>query len=158
MMRSTVWAALRVCRVPRTRCPVSAAVRAAADLCPLAIASGARIEEIRHILAQANLEPCFSAIVSAEDVEFGKPHPEPFLRAHAKLKERNESLKASECVAIEDSIGGIEAAHKAGMRCLGVAQSYEPDRLRSANPEWIIDSIADFRTWLQNERLRIQAR
>ena len=128
-----------------------AAVRRAAACCPLAIASGARIEEIRHILAQADLEPCFSAIVSAEDVEFGKPHPEPFLRAHARLKERDGSLKASECVAIEDSIGGIQSAHEAGMRCLGIAHSYGTERLRSARPEWIIDSISDFTTWLQKE-------
>ena len=60
-------------------------------------------------------------------------------------------MKASECVAIEDSIGGIESAHGAGMRCLAIAHSYGPDRLKSANPEWVIDSIADFESWLENE-------
>src|SRR5262245_12627670 len=55
------------------------AVRTAAASHSLAIASGARIGEIRHILAQAEIEECFSVIVSAEDVHFGKPHPEPFL-------------------------------------------------------------------------------
>lgn len=132
------------------------AVRAAANHCLLAIASGARIEEIEHILAQADLGPCFTAIVSAEDVRFGKPHPEPFLRAHEKLKARNGSLKVSECVAIEDSIGGIQSAHEAGMRCLGIAHSYGPDRLRAAHPEWTIDSIADFTNW--HERMRMQGR
>src|SRR5207244_575684 len=57
------------------------AVRAAARQYPLAIASGARGAEIRHILRQDGLEACFSAIICAEDVQFGKPHPEPFLRA-----------------------------------------------------------------------------
>ena len=73
------------------------------------------------------------------------------MRAHARLKERDGSLKASECVAIEDSIGGIQSAHEAGMRCLGIAHSYGMERLRSARPEWIIDSISDFTTWLQKE-------
>ena len=127
------------------------AVRAATGRCPIAIASGARREEIIHILRQGNFEECFTAVVSAEDVEFGKPHPEPFLRAHEKLKERDPSLDVSDCVAIEDSIGGIQSAHEAGMRCLAIAHSYGPERLRSANPEWIIDSIADFVPWLEKE-------
>ena len=129
----------------------AAAVRAAATRYPLAIASGARGTEIRHILAQGGLDHCFSAIVSAEDVRFGKPHPEPFLRAHEKLKERDGSLKPAECVAVEDSIGGIESAHDAGMRCLAVAHSYRSDRLRAASPEWVIESIADFVPWLERE-------
>jgi beta-phosphoglucomutase len=128
-----------------------AAVTAAANHCPLAIASGARGEEIRHILKQGDLQSCFSAIIAAEDVKYGKPHPEPFLRAHEKLRERDASLKVSECVAIEDSIGGIQSAHEAGMRCLAIAHSYGPERLRSANPEWIIHSIGEFVSWLEKE-------
>ena len=124
------------------------AVRAATGRYPLAIASGARRDEIIHILKQGGIEECFTAVVSAEDVEFGKPHPEPFLRAHEKLRKIDVSLNVSDCVAIEDSIGGIQSAHGAGMRCLAIAHSYGPERLRTANPEWIIDSIADFVSWL----------
>jgi beta-phosphoglucomutase-like phosphatase (HAD superfamily) len=127
------------------------AVKAATERCPLAIASGARAEEIRHILAQGTLQDCFRAIIAAEDVQFGKPHPEPFLRAYEKLKEQDATLRISDCAAIEDSIGGIQSAHEAGMRCLAVAHSYGTDRLRTANPEWIIDSIADFVPWLEKE-------
>jgi len=129
----------------------AAAVRAAATRYPLAIASGARGTEIRHILAQGGLDDCFSAIISAEDVQFGKPHPEPFLRAHEKLKETDGSLTPAECVAIEDSIGGIQSAHDAGMRCLAIAHSYRSDRLRAANPEWVIESSGDFFPWLEKE-------
>jgi HAD superfamily hydrolase (TIGR01509 family) len=127
------------------------AVRFAAARHPLAIASGARMGEIRHILAQADIEQCFCAIVSAEDVRFGKPHPEPFLRAYEKLHERDRSLTVSDCVAVEDSIGGIQSAHEAGMRCLAIAHSYGPDRLKSANPDWVIESIADFVSWFERE-------
>jgi len=127
------------------------AVRAATLQCPVAIASGARGGEIRHILKQGGIDECFGVIVSAEDVQFGKPHPEPFLRAHEKLRERDRSLTVADCVAIEDSIGGIESAHSAGMRCLAIAHSYGPERLQAANPEWVIDSIADFPAWLEKE-------
>jgi HAD superfamily hydrolase (TIGR01509 family) len=127
------------------------AVQKAAGRCRLAIASGARHDEILHILKQGGLERFFAVIVSAEDVQLGKPHPEPFSRAHERLKEGDPSLKPSHCVAIEDSIGGIQSAHEAGMRCLAIAHSYGPERLRSANPEWIIDSIADFVPWMEKE-------
>jgi beta-phosphoglucomutase-like phosphatase (HAD superfamily) len=127
------------------------AVKAAANLCSLAIASGARRTEIVHILEQGGLSEYFGVVVAAEDVEFGKPHPEPFLRAHQKLRARNNSLTVADCVAVEDSIGGIQSAHEAGMRCLAVAHSYGPDRLQSASPEWIINSIADFESWLEKE-------
>ena len=108
-------------------------------------------EEIRHILTHGGIQDSFCAIISAEDVRFGKPHPEPFVRAYEKLKEKDTSLKASDCVAIEDSIGGIQSAHEAGMRCLAIAHSYGPERLQTASPEWIIDSIADFVPWLEKE-------
>jgi len=127
------------------------AVDAAAGCCSLAIASGARREEIVHILRHGNIEGSFSVIVAAEDVQFGKPHPEPFLRAYARLREKDTSLKMSECVAIEDSIGGIQSAHDAGMRCLAIAHSYETERLWRAKPEWVIKSIADFVSWMQKE-------
>ena len=129
----------------------ASAVKMAAARYPLAIASGARKAEICHILQQGQLQECFGAIISAEDVAFGKPNPEPFLRAHAKLKERDRSLEVSECVAIEDSIGGIQSAHDAGMKCLAIAHSYGPERLRREHPEWIINSIADFAPWLEKE-------
>lgn len=131
----------------------AAAVRAGAERYLLAIASGARIDEIRHILHQANLESCFAAIIAAEDVQHGKPDPEPFLRAHQRLNESHGPLAASECVAVEDSIGGIESAHRAGMRCLAIAHSYNAERLRKAGAEWVIDSISDFITWMNRVSL-----
>jgi HAD superfamily hydrolase (TIGR01509 family) len=127
------------------------AVRAAAARCPLAIASGARIVEIQHILERAEIQGRFAVIVSAEDVQRGKPHPEPFLMAHQRLCEKNHSLRVYECLAIEDSIGGIQSAHEAGMRCLGITHSYDRERLAGAKPEWIIASIRDFVPWLERE-------
>jgi beta-phosphoglucomutase-like phosphatase (HAD superfamily) len=128
-----------------------AAIQTAAGKCRLAIASGAKIDEIRHILTNAGLEGLFSAIVAAEDVKLGKPDPEPFLRALDRLRQHDPSLEITECVAIEDSLGGIQSAHRAGMRCLAVAHSYNRERLCAAEPEWIIDSIADFVPWLEKE-------
>jgi HAD superfamily hydrolase (TIGR01509 family) len=126
------------------------AVLAAAARGPVGIASGASIGEIRHILTAAGLLDNFSAIIAAEDVRHGKPDPEPFQLACYRLKSHCEGLEPSECLAVEDSIGGIESARAAGMPCLGVAHSYPRGRLEETKAEWVINSIADFRNWLDN--------
>jgi phosphoglycolate phosphatase len=125
------------------------AVRAAANRGPVGIASGASIGEIKHILSAAGLLGCFVTIVAAEDVQRGKPDPEPFQLAFERLKQSCADLLPTECVAVEDSLGGIRSAHAAGIACLGVAHSYPRHRLVEAKPQWTIDSISDFEEWLK---------
>ncbi len=101
---------------------------------PLAVASGALRNEIETILTTANLIHHFKAIVSAEDVERGKPEPEIFLKALAVLNAHNgNSIQASECLVIEDSKEGIKGARRAGMKCLAVTNSHPPELLGDAN-------------------------
>src|SRR5262249_43126582 len=109
---------------------VPAFVRAAAARVPLAIASGALRHEIELILEQAGLADCFAAIVSAEDVREGKPSPEAFLLAMERLAAR---LEPAHCLAIEDSQPGVEAARRAGMRCVAVTSSYAAEALAGAD-------------------------
>ena len=61
------------------------AIRRASAAMPIAIASGARGEEIRRVLIRENLTACFAAIVAAEDTAVSKPSPDPYLRALALL-------------------------------------------------------------------------
>ena len=124
------------------------AVRAAAGRGPVAIASGASAIEIQHILRAAGLMDCFTTIVAAEDVRRGKPDPEPFRLAYERLREGHAGLDVNDCAAVEDSLGGIQAAQSAGMPCLGVAHSYPRQRLEAAKPRWVIDSISEFAEWL----------
>jgi len=126
----------------------SEAVRAAASRGPVGIASGASIGEIRHILGASGLLHCFSTIVAAEDVRHGKPDPEPFRLAYDRLRPVCAGLEPSQCVAVEDSLGGIRSALAAGMKCLGVAHSYSRDRLEKAEANWVIESISGFKEWL----------
>jgi len=125
------------------------AVRAAVGRGHVAIASGASIGEIRHILSSAGLLDCFSTIVAAEDVQRGKPDPEPFRLAFTRLQQSCADLQPGECLAVEDSLGGIRSAQSAGMPCLGVAHSYPRARLAEARPDWVIDSISNFSDWLK---------
>lgn len=112
-------------------------VRALAERFPLAVASGARREEIQFILSEAGLLSYFTAVVGSEDVRDAKPDPEPFLlaldRINAARRGRDEPILPAQCVVIEDSVGGIEGAVAAGMRCLAVTNTYPADRLAAAD-------------------------
>jgi beta-phosphoglucomutase len=81
----------------------------------LAIASGALRAEITDVLAAHHLLTAFPVIVAIEDVARGKPDPEPFQRAAARL-----GVEPARCVAIEDSRWGLTAARAAGMRTIGI--------------------------------------
>jgi beta-phosphoglucomutase len=115
-------------------------IKQAASKYPLAIASGARRKEIEAILRHANLADCFQLIVSTEDVEQGKPHPESFLKACEGLHRlSSETIEPPHCLVIEDSIHGVQAAHTAGMLCLAVTNSYGKDSLSKA--DLIVESL-----------------
>jgi beta-phosphoglucomutase len=116
------------------------AVRRAAAAVPIAIASGARGVEIRRVLDREDLSACFTAVVAAEDTPASKPAPDPYLRALALLAPSfGDRLAANECVALEDSRWGLDSARAAGMRTVGVAQTYEAASLKSA--DLVIPSI-----------------
>ena len=100
----------------------------------LAIASGALRHEIEFVLESAGIRSAFNVIVSAEDVSEGKPNPECFNKALEQLNGMGgERIKKDECLVIEDSIAGIEAAKAAGMRCVAVTNTYSRDRLTLAD-------------------------
>ena len=108
-------------------------VRALAAEMPVAIASGARREEIERILRAGGLRDAFVAVVGADDVERTKPHPEPYLRAYEQIAPRAGGLQPGECLAFEDTIPGIAAARAAGMKVIGVAQTYPAAKLTLAH-------------------------
>jgi len=83
-----------------------------------AIASAAPRANVETILHALNMSKCFDAVVSAEEVHQGKPDPEVFLIAAAKL-----GVPSARCIVVEDAQHGIEAARRAGMKSIGVAQS-----------------------------------
>lgn len=118
-------------------------VRALEAEVPLAIASGALRGEIEAILAREGLRDAFVAVVGAEDVAQGKPHPEPYLRALSHLRTRFPDVGPEDCVVFEDSMAGIAAARAAGMRVVAVTTSYPASRLTAA--QQIVDSLADVR-------------
>lgn len=103
----------------------------------LAVVSGGRRNEIEAVLEGGGIRRKFHLIVAADDLSKGKPDPEGFLTA-VRLLNRDfvppsEILLAAECLAIEDSPWGIEAAHRAGIKCLALLTSYPKERLAGAD-------------------------
>ena len=79
------------------------------------VASSGTKEFIDIVLDKFKIHKYYDAIVSGDEVSAGKPDPEPFLLATKKL-----GLKPEECVVLEDSANGVEAAKKAGCKCISI--------------------------------------
>ena len=100
---------------------------------PTAICSGALLTEIELILEESRLRSFFEVIVSAEQIRKGKPHPEGFILTLKKLNQKSSnSIAGSQCVVIEDSHWGLEAAKAAGMHTIAVTNSYDAEQLTPA--------------------------
>lgn len=79
--------------------------------CMKAVVSGAAENEVKSLLQKNSLLDSFELIISGEDLEEGKPSPEPFVTALKKLK-----LKAHEALVVENAPLGVNSAVKAGIR------------------------------------------
>ncbi|MEO6027476.1 MAG: HAD family phosphatase [Candidatus Binatia bacterium] len=115
---------------------------------PRAVASGARRDEVAIVLRAAGLSNDIRVVVAMEDVAAGKPDPEPFLTALAGLNRSRTTIAPAECLVVEDSVLGVEAARRAGMRCLAVTTSYPAHRLAAADlvvPSLVGLTLADLR-------------
>jgi HAD superfamily hydrolase (TIGR01509 family) len=114
---------------------------------PLAIVSGALRQEIEFVLRRGGLRQHFQTIIAAEDVRAGKPDPEGFLKALATLNEQAR-ITPAECLVIEDSLAGVEAAKCAGMFCVAMTTSFTAEQLKNADE--IVESLSDLtpKMWL----------
>lgn len=118
--------------------------RQAARLYPLGVVTGAIRAEAEGLLRREGLRSCFKAVVAAEDVERGKPHPEGYRKGlRALWAATRRDLRPSEVLVVEDGPAGIEAAQRAGMKVLAVAHTYPPRDLQGADA--IAARIGDLR-------------
>ena len=118
-------------------------VRRAAERFPLMMVTGTLRAEAEMILARADLRGLFLDVIAAEDLERGKPAPDGFLTALGRLGfllRPRPSIVGRECLAIEDTAAGIEAARGAGMRVLGVCHTAGAAELAGA--EFVRPSLA----------------
>jgi len=124
---------------PRELPGVRAALAACVELgWRVALASNSPRALCRLVLAELGIAGSFDAVVSADDVERGKPDPAIYRHAAGLL-----GVAERECLVFEDSPGGVRAARAAGMHVIAIApasQAFAPDAL----PHLTLESLAGF--------------
>jgi beta-phosphoglucomutase len=103
---------------------------------PRAVGTSASRGDVESLLGPLGLLRYFDVIVTADDVRLGKPHPEVYLESARRL-----GAPPDACLVFEDSLVGVQAARRAGMRAIGVTTAHTEDELRAAGAE---SAIADF--------------
>lgn len=105
-----------------------------------AIGSSAPRQNVELIMRLTRTEPFFDAIVSMEDTQRGKPHPDVFLKAAAKL-----SVEPNRCAVFEDAVAGVEAAKAGGMKCVAVrfVGHHPAETLKAAGADRVVETLEE---------------
>ncbi len=99
------------------------------------LAAASSSANVRTVLEKAGLLDAFSVVIGGDDVKNGKPNPEIFLTAAKQL-----GLAVEECIVIEDSSSGVQAAKNGGFYCVGLQHEDHADDLLGADE--IVTSLA----------------
>jgi beta-phosphoglucomutase len=104
---------------------------------PMALATGAGKDKLDFVFSRLDFKKYFNVILTSEDVKKGKPDPEIFLKAAAKL-----GISPGDSMVVEDSGNGIKAARDAGAKTIAITSTHTKEDLLGA--DIIIDSYAAF--------------
>ena len=105
--------------------------------CALAVATTGSRGWVERVLARSAGGARFDVVVTGDDVQERKPHPEAFVRAVERL-----GLPADSVVAVEDSAEGLESAAGAGLRCAVVVNGYTEDH-DLAGADLVLDGFGE---------------
>lgn len=125
-------------------------VRSCANYFTLGIVSMATRAEIEDILGRTGLRKCFSIIISAEDVDMPKPHPRCYKLGFVgidnfRAKTLGEPpMSNGECLAIEDSPPGVEAARGAFLKTLAITNTVGDEPLHAAGADIVTHTLEDW--------------
>jgi HAD superfamily hydrolase (TIGR01509 family) len=113
----------------------------------MAVVTGAAGESARCTLKDYDLEKYFTYVASGDDVINSKPAPDVYLHAVEKLK-----LKPDQCIALEDTQTGIQAAHDAGIICCAIPNVFSIHHdFTLAN--YIANDLPDAFNWIESNFL-----
>ena len=104
----------------------------------LALASSSAYRLIGAVTERLGLAGLFEVVYSAEDEEYGKPHPGVYLTTARRL-----GVAPAECLAIEDSFNGVLAAKAARMKCVAVPEPAQRREPRFVIADAVLDSLDD---------------
>ncbi len=103
----------------------------------LAVSTAASPRNMEFILDGLDLRHYFDALTTADDVKNGKPDPETFLISADKL-----GVAPANCIVFEDAFGGFLAAHRAGMKCVGLTTVNPAEEILATGN--VAETYADF--------------
>jgi sugar-phosphatase len=106
---------------------------------PLAICSSSPMRLIEAVVSKLELKQKFQTLISAENLCFGKPHPEVYINGASAL-----GVSSTECLAIEDSINGVIAAKAARMTTIAIPEPIQFDRPEFAVADSKYHSLIEF--------------
>ena len=119
---------------------------------PRAICTSSSHSAVQRTLGPSGILPRFDAIVAAGDYPRGKPNPDPFLTAAARL-----GTAPADCLALEDSHNGIRAAHAAGMMTVMVPALLEAtDEMREKTLA-VAESLHHVRDLIEGAAMPLEA-
>jgi len=109
----------------------------------IGLVTGAMRSEVELILQQAAIRDYFSVIVTGDEITTSKPQPDGYLLAVERFNrwDFNLQLQPGECLVIEDTFVGCEAAKRAGMQVVGIAHTY-PFHFMQRVSNWAIDNFS----------------
>jgi mannitol-1-/sugar-/sorbitol-6-/2-deoxyglucose-6-phosphatase len=105
----------------------------------IGLATSSPLSLVDVVLKKLNLQDSFDAITSAENLRFGKPHPEVYLNCATEL-----GVTGMECVAFEDSFNGMIAAKAARMKCVIIPAAADFDHPKWNAADLKLSSLSEF--------------
>lgn len=120
----------------------------------IGLVTGALKQEAEFILEKASLAEYFSTIVAGDSLAASKPEPDSYLLAVENITRQYPDLhlQPSECLAIESTYVGIEAAKKAQIQVVGISYKH-PLHMLQRRANWTVDSLVDIELERVNEVL-----
>lgn len=110
---------------------------------PIAMATNARREEMEFKLHKIQLNQRFATRFCVEDVDYGKPAPDLYLKAAKAL-----NVSPEDCLVIEDSVAGISAGRAAGMRVLAFSETVDKQMQLKAGATECFESMSELQALL----------
>ncbi|KEA62233.1 Beta-phosphoglucomutase [Marinobacterium lacunae] len=108
----------------------------------LGLVSGSQRNCVEASLGGHGWQQLFEQVVTGDDVSHNKPHPEGYLKALALMK-----IAPENCIAVEDTEVGVQAAHSAGLRVIAIQHPLAVNHDFTAAIE-VVDSLTEAQEWI----------
>ena len=105
---------------------------------------------LAEVRLRAAVLPIPKTMITSSDVKIGKPDPEPYLKAAARL-----GFAAADCVVVEDAAAGVRAGKAAGARVIAFLTTMKRHDLEEAGADWIVQNCADITASVDGDGLRL---